>query len=239
LEEFRKRIAIFPPPPSIPEKPWRLKFRGYQHDDILTRVVKTDAEGEGEISFKAEREGYYRIAWNSEDSAPELLPVQIKSEATVWVATNSTTELGYRHGGLEIILDKDTVRSGQKAPVMIHTPESGSYVLFSIEGSDLFSYQLIHMTGTVKLVELPIEEKHVPNIFLNAVMVNNLQIFMDSKEVLMEILFPPKLRFHFRTNLFHTFNKITPVIHVNFSLGKNVIRLFKLSALSNKRVSPI
>ena len=183
LDEIRKRLAIFPPPPSVPEKPWRLKFRGYQHDDILTRVVKTSAEGEGEISFKAEREGYYRVAWNSEDSAPDLLPVQIVSETTVWVATNATTELGYRHGGLELIVDKDTVRTGQKAPVMIHVPASGSYVLFSVEGGDLFSYQLIHMTGTVKLIELPIEEKHVPNIFLNAVMVNDRQIFMDTKQV--------------------------------------------------------
>ena len=87
---------------------------------FLTRVVKTSAEGEGEISFKAEREGYYRVAWSSEDSAPDLLPVQIVSETTVWVATNATTELGYRHGGLELIVDKDTVRTGQKAPVMIH-----------------------------------------------------------------------------------------------------------------------
>ena len=38
-------------------------------------------------------------------------------------------------------------------------------------------------TGTVKLIELPIEEKHVPNIFLNAVMVNDQQIFMDTKQV--------------------------------------------------------
>ena len=63
------------------------------------------------------------------------------------------------------------------------SPASGSYVLFSVEGGDLFSYQLIHMTGTVKLIELPIEEKHVPNIFLNAVMVNDRQIFMDTKQV--------------------------------------------------------
>ncbi|HSE42410.1 MAG TPA: MG2 domain-containing protein, partial [Acidobacteriota bacterium] len=183
LDEMRKRLAIFPPPPPTPEKPWRLKFRGYQHDDILTHNIKTNSQGDGEISFKAEREGYYRIAWNSEDSAPDLLPVQIASETTVWVATNLTTELGYRHGGLEIIVDQDTVRTGNKAPLMIHTPASGSYVLFSVEGSDLFSYQLIHMTGTVKLIELPIEEMHVPNIFLSAVMVNDQQIFMDTKQV--------------------------------------------------------
>ena len=131
LEEIRKRVAIFPPPPPLPEKPWRLKFQGYQHDDILTRVVKTNAEGEGEISFKAEREGYYRIAWNSEDSAPELLPVQITSQTTVWVATNATTELGYRHGGLEIIVDKDTVRIRTKSAG--HDPCSRKRILCFVQ----------------------------------------------------------------------------------------------------------
>lgn len=183
LDEVRSRITVFPPPPPVPDKPWRLKFRGYQHDDILTRVVKTDAKGEAELSFKPEREGYYRIAWTSEDTGPGLLPVTITAETTVWVATNTTTELGYRHGGLEIIVDKDTFRTGQKAPVMINAPFGGSYVLFSVEGNDLYSYQLIHLTGTVKLIELPIEEKYVPNIFLSGLMVNERQIYQDIKQV--------------------------------------------------------
>ncbi|HEY7161937.1 MAG TPA: MG2 domain-containing protein, partial [Acidobacteriota bacterium] len=131
IDEIRSRIGTFPPPPAVPEKPWQLKFRGYEHDEILTRTVKTDTQGDAEISFKPEREGYYRIAWTSEDTGEGLLPVTITAEATVWVATNSTTELGYRQGALEIIVDKDTFRVGQKAPVMISSPFNESYVLFS------------------------------------------------------------------------------------------------------------
>ena len=191
IDEIRDRIGTFPPPPPVPDKPWRLKFRGYEHNEILTRTVKTDALGDAEISFKPEREGYYRIAWTSEDSAPGLLPVTITAEATAWVATNATTELGYRQGGLEIIVDKDTFRTGQKAAIMIHSPFNESYVLFSIEGGDLFGYQLVHLTGTVKLIELPVEEKYVPNIFLNGLMVNQKQIYQDTKQVVV----PPTKNF--------------------------------------------
>ncbi|MCI0618644.1 alpha-2-macroglobulin, partial [bacterium] len=191
IDEIRNRIGTFPPPPPVPDKPWRLKFRGYEHNEILTRTVKTDALGDAEISFKPEREGYYRIAWTSEDFGPGLLPVTITAEATAWVATNTTTELGYRQGGLEIIVDKDTFRTGQKAPVMIHSPFNESYVLFSIEGGDLYSYQLVHLTGTVKLIELPVEEKYVPNIFLNGLMVNQKQIYQDTKQVVV----PPTKNF--------------------------------------------
>ncbi|MBI3948971.1 MAG: alpha-2-macroglobulin [Acidobacteria bacterium] len=180
LKRLQERSKIFPPLPPPGGKPWQLKFRGYQHDDILTRTVKTNTDGEAEFTFTPEREGYYRIAWSSEDkgSAP------IKAETTVWVATNATTELGYRHGGLEIIVDKDTFRTGQKAPVLLNVPTNDRYVLFSVEGEDLYSYQLVHLTGTVKLVEVPIEEKHVPNIFLSAAMVSDRQIFMDTEQVI-------------------------------------------------------
>ncbi|MEE8269977.1 MAG: alpha-2-macroglobulin family protein, partial [Nitrospinaceae bacterium] len=181
LERLRRDHAIFPPPPAQPGGPgWKLKFRGYQHDDILTRTVKTDVKGEAEMTFTPGKEGYYRIAWSSQANK-KTLPV--KGETTVWVASNATTELGYRHSGLEIIVDKDTFRAGQKAPVMLVTPTSDRYVLFSVEADDLYSYQLVHLTGTVKLIQLDIKEKHVPNVFLNGVMVSDHQIYSDRKQV--------------------------------------------------------
>jgi uncharacterized protein YfaS (alpha-2-macroglobulin family) len=178
LKRLQEPGKIFPPASADPAKPWRLKFRGYQHDEILSRDVKTDAEGKAEFTFTAEREGYYRISWASDDGT-----TPIQADTAVWVTTGATTDLGYRHGGVEIIADTDTFRAGMTAPVMLAAPVSDRYVLFSVEGEDLYSCQLVHLTGTVKLIELPIEEKHVPNIFLTAAMVSERQIFMDTKQV--------------------------------------------------------
>jgi uncharacterized protein YfaS (alpha-2-macroglobulin family) len=193
-EELRLlREKSFPPAPVKGQKPWQLKFRGYQHDDILTQTVKTDAEGSAQLNFIPERDGYYRVAWESSQGTAKrgrFLPL-ITAETSVFVATNATTELGYRPGGVEIVVDKDTFRAGQTAPVMISVPTSDRYVLFSVEGQDLYSYQLVHVTGTAKLIELPIEEKHVPNIFLNAAMVSDGQLFVDNKQVIV----PPVQQF--------------------------------------------
>src|SRR5262249_53568723 len=65
------------------------------------------------------------------------------------------------------------------------------YVLFSVESENLDSYQLVHLTGTVKLIEVPIEERHTPNIFLSAAMVSERQIFMDAKQIIV----PPAQHF--------------------------------------------
>jgi alpha-2-macroglobulin len=194
LRQLRQKPDVFPPRTTRGQESWRLKFRGYQHEDILTQTVRTDSDGEGQVSFAPEREGYYRIAWQSSQGADlkrdRFLP-PIKAETYVFVATNATTELGYRHGGLEIVVDKDTFRAGQTAPVMISVPTSDRYVLFSVEAEDLFSYKLLHVTGTAKVVEVPIEEKHVPNVYFNAVMVSDANWFVDTKQVVV----PPVQQF--------------------------------------------
>jgi alpha-2-macroglobulin len=180
LRGLREKSGVFPPSPAgSGSKPWQLKFRGYQQEDVLTRIVRTNPQGEAELTFTPEREGYYRIAWSSQDNGR----APIKAETAVWVARNTTTELGYRHGGLEIILDKDTFHAGQKAAVMLVAPTEDRYVLFSLEGEDLYSYQLVHLTGTTKLVELEVQQKHAPNIFLSAAMVSDRQFFVDTKQV--------------------------------------------------------
>ncbi len=175
-----------PQGPAVPwagEKPelgWQMKFQGYEHEDVLKSTVKTNDAGEAEFSFTAAREGYYRVAWESED---DKNTEPVTAETTVWAANNATAELGYRHGGLEIILDKDTVRAGEKAPVLISAPVSGRSVLFSVEGDDLYSYQVLRFNGPVKLVELDIDPKFVPNVFLSATMVSDLQLYQDTKQV--------------------------------------------------------
>jgi len=195
LRVLRRGAAVWPPPPTRPSEPgWRLKFRGYEHDDILTRMLKTDTNGVARFDFTPEREGYYRVAWSSEDEiARQKMQVAnpITAETTVWVCTDKSTELGYRTGGLEIIVDKDTFRVGQKAPVMIQTPGNDRYVLFTVESDDLHSAKLLHLDGTVKLVELDVTEQDVPNIFLNAAMVSDKQLYTDSKQVVV----PPTRNF--------------------------------------------
>lgn len=194
LKQLRERSDVFPPPPPRGQQPWRLKFRGYQHEQISTQTVTTNAEGEAEVSFTPEKEGYYTVAWQSSQGVDpkrdRFLP-PIKAETNVFVATNATTDLQHWSGGLELVVDKDTFRAGQTAPVMINIPAQDRWVLFSVEGEDLYSYKVVHVTGTTKLIEVPIEEKHIPNIYLTAAMVSDANFFINTKQVVV----PPVKQF--------------------------------------------
>jgi uncharacterized protein YfaS (alpha-2-macroglobulin family) len=194
LRILRQKSAVFPPLVTRGNRQWQLKFRGYEHEDILTQTVKTDTEGEAQLTFVPDREGYYRVSWQSSQGVDvkrdRFLP-PITAETSVFVATNATTDLGYRKGGLEIVVDKDTFRVGQTAPVMINVPENDRYVLFSIEADDLYSYRLVHVTGNTKLIEVPVEERHVPNVYLSGSMVSDGNLFVRLKQVIV----PPVRQF--------------------------------------------
>ncbi len=192
LKTLQARNRIWPPLPERPDqKGWRLKFRGYQHDEILTQTLKTDAEGSATLTFTPEREGYYRFAWLSEDVVPKRPPQPIRAETTVWVANNATTDLGYRQGGVEIIADKDTFRVGSEAQVMLVANSPDRYVLFTVEGEELYHHRLVHLDGPVKLLDLFVDESYVPNVFLGATLVSDRQIFTDTKQVVV----PPTKNF--------------------------------------------
>lgn len=115
----------------------------------------------------------------------------IRAETTVWVARNASTDLGYRHGGVEIIADKDTFRVGSEAPVMLVANSPDRYVVFTVEGEELYHHRLVHMDGPVKLLDLFVDEKYVPNVFLGATLVSDRQIFTDTKQVIV----PPTKNF--------------------------------------------
>jgi uncharacterized protein YfaS (alpha-2-macroglobulin family) len=165
----------------------RKDFRGYETEDVATGVVKSDAHGKASFSFAAAKEGYYTATWRSRDDRGGA----VEGSAVAFVASGSTKELGYHAGGLDLVLDKDTFHAGEDAPVILCTPESGRWVLFSVESETLHSYQVVHVEGTAKLLSLPVREEHVPNVFLSAITTSGGDALVDVKEVVV----PPVKQF--------------------------------------------
>jgi uncharacterized protein YfaS (alpha-2-macroglobulin family)/tetratricopeptide (TPR) repeat protein len=152
------------------------------HDeDVLTAKVTTNAAGEGTFSFTPRTTGYYVIRWRSEDGPRERDVVT--TETAVWVTDRATTDLGYHAGGLDLILDKDTVRLGETASLIVVTPSSGRWVVVSFGGDDLLDTQVLRMDGTAKLVQIPIREQHMPNFFVTASSIFDRELASDTERI--------------------------------------------------------
>ena len=158
---------------------WQLKSQGYEQEEVLSRLVRTGEDGTAEFAFTAGDEGYYRVRW----SGDEQEPFPVHADTTIWIADRDTNQVGYHHGGVQILVDEETLRAGGSTPVMLSVPVSDSWVLFTVEAEELLEYRLVHVTGRVKLIELDVPQSWVPNVFLGAVMVRDGQMHVDSRQV--------------------------------------------------------
>lgn len=166
---------------------WRLKKSGYEEELVAETVLTTNAEGKASWAVVVPTEGSYVARWGSRDDRRR--PIQ--SEGAFWVASEATRDTGWRSGPVELVIDQDTFHLGDDAPVMIATSTSNRWVLFTLEGERLHSFQVVHVEGTAKLVRVPIREEHLPNLWLGATTVEAGELASDVKEVVV----PPTPKF--------------------------------------------
>ncbi|MFN0242433.1 MAG: alpha-2-macroglobulin family protein [Planctomycetota bacterium] len=165
-------------PPST-QSGWKIKFRGYESEDVAETVVRTDAQGEARAEIALASEGFYQVTWTSRDARG----AEVTASSSFFCASGDTRELGYHAGGLAIIVDDAAFRAGDQAPVMLVTPRSNTWVLFSVESETLHSWQVVKVDGTAKLLTLAIGPEHVPNVFLSAFTALDGDALVDTREV--------------------------------------------------------
>jgi hypothetical protein len=173
--------------PDFPPPGWGPKFQGTEREPVTTLDLKTGADGRARFEFTPPKEGHYRIAWASQDQ----WGTDIRAETAVFVADERTTQLGYLPGGVELLVDRDTLEVGKEAQVLVVTPQSGRHVLFTVEGEELYHHEVLALGGQMKLVKVPITELHVPNVFLGALAVWSGQAWQDVEELIV----PPTQNF--------------------------------------------
>ncbi|HAB15521.1 MAG TPA: alpha-2-macroglobulin, partial [Verrucomicrobiales bacterium] len=187
LKRRREASPVWPPAVDLGMKEWTLESRGYRSDAVSTHQVATGTNGIGELKFTPAKDGYFRIAWESPDvwalaGSRQSVTNRIRAECAVW-ATTGAAELGYRTEGLEIVVDRESFRVGEKAPVMVVTSNPGQWVWLSVDADGLVGQQVFQMMGTTRLVQLDVVERMVPNCFLQAASVTDRKLWRDSKSV--------------------------------------------------------
>lgn len=158
----------------------------YDGTEIMTKFVKTNAKGEALFEFEPAENGYYSVEFTGFDNGNPVNAV-----AHIYVCDTNATNIGYRYGGLQIITEKDTYNAGDTMRAMIVSDVPDTYVLLSVESDNLFDYKMLHLEGSVKLVELPVNDNYTPNIFLNAISGQQYQL----KQAQLQAIVPPSDKF--------------------------------------------
>ncbi len=175
LRKKRAESAEWPPKVDAGMKEWTLKSKGYRSERVSIQSVSTGTNGLGELRFTPDREGYFRIAWESPDiwaipGARQAVTNRIRADCTVW-ATQGALDLGYRTDGLQLIVDRNSFRVGERVPAMVATANPGRWVWLTVDAGGPAHQEVFEMTGTTRLVMLEVTDRMAPNSFLNAVSV--------------------------------------------------------------------
>ncbi len=175
LAELRR--GVFPPSGVAG---WRLKRREYVGEEVKRIEVALAADGEGTVEFTPETEGFYRVSWQGRDGDGP----PVTAEANVWAASRAAELTGYHADGVEIVVDA-RVEAGQRTlPVLVATEASGRDVLVTVHsGRELFWAKVVRVEGRAALIELPIESRLVPNVFVTAALVQNLEVHESTEMV--------------------------------------------------------
>ncbi|HYM14650.1 MAG TPA: Ig-like domain-containing protein [Dehalococcoidia bacterium] len=147
---------------------------GTQHysstpQDTLERTldVTTAADGKGQYTFRPAKSGEYYLLAESTDAAGN----PVRSSVEVWVSSGEYAS--WRVGNddvIQLVADKDQYKPGDTAKILVAAPFAASRGLITQERGRLLRYDLRDFATNSDVIEVPITEDHVPNVFVSVML---------------------------------------------------------------------
>ncbi len=117
-----------------------------------TIPVNVSKNGEYELRISRKQSDYYQAA---------------RFYAYGWASTTASSFEVDKEGRVEIVFDKKSYAPGEKAKILFTTPFAGK-MLITMERSGIYSYKYIEVNNRSTQIEMNIEEKYIPNVYITA-----------------------------------------------------------------------
>jgi len=71
---------------------------------------------------------------------------------------------------IELVADRSSYKPGQVAKVMVKSPFETAQALVTLEREGIMSQQVVTLTGSTPMLEIPLTRKHLPNVFVSVIL---------------------------------------------------------------------
>jgi uncharacterized protein YfaS (alpha-2-macroglobulin family) len=150
--------------------------------------LKTDGRGRALFRWTAERAGYFRIAFETRDTAGEA----VSGSVMVWVDGPELAQGRFLSRGVVLAVKEPYYEEGQTARVLLVTPATDCAVLLTREANNqILDRQLLRLPGRSLEVKVPLARRDSPNVYLSALLVRDGQLLQATQELFV----PPARQF--------------------------------------------
>lgn len=152
-----------------------------EEKELKRWAAATDERGVLTFRLRHEKSDLLKIKF----AAPDQWGGTVEGHGLVWVCGRDFDGRLYRFNDLELITDKRSYRPGETCHLMINSRRPDSYILFAdeVDNGALLSYRLLHLPTGHTIVDIPIEEGHKPNFFVEATTIADLRVHQQIKRI--------------------------------------------------------
>ncbi|HYE65723.1 MAG TPA: MG2 domain-containing protein, partial [Pyrinomonadaceae bacterium] len=150
--------------------------------ELSNAIVETNAQGEASYDYTIQRPGSIHIKTTIEEDGR-----QVTSEGgSIWVAdrNNQWSDVSFEgEGTIKLVPDKKSYRPGETAHVLALLPTDQAHLLVTTELIGVMSVRRIDAPGRAVVIDVPIEARFAPNIFLNVTYIKNSEMYTQDQMI--------------------------------------------------------
>ncbi|HWS53040.1 MAG TPA: MG2 domain-containing protein [Pyrinomonadaceae bacterium] len=144
--------------------------------ELSSASVQTDARGEAFYDYAAAQPGSVSIKTTVEERGRAV----VMEAGSLWVTdrTGRWADVSYgEEGAIKLVADKKSYRPGETALVSAMLPTDAAHLLVTTELGGVLSTRRVDVPGRAVNLEVPIEPRHAPNVFLNVTYVRRGEMY--------------------------------------------------------------
>ncbi|MDX6713207.1 MAG: alpha-2-macroglobulin, partial [Blastocatellia bacterium] len=160
------------------------EYPGYdiKENELSTASVNTNAQGEGTYEYTIPVAGAVHIKTTIQENGREVA----SEGGSIWVAdrNNAFSDYSYEESSaIKLVQDKKSYKPGETAHVLALLPTNGAHLLVTTELLTVMSIRQLDAPGKSIVIDVPIEAKYAPDVFLNVTYVKNGEMFTQDQMI--------------------------------------------------------
>ncbi|MGH9941528.1 MAG: alpha-2-macroglobulin family protein [Pyrinomonadaceae bacterium] len=152
-----------------------------QERELSAAAMQTNQQGEAFYDYRVAAPGNIAVKLSVNEAGREI----VSEGASLWATdrANRWTDYSYADGDetIKLVPDKKSYQPGETAHVLALLPTDKAHLLVTTELQTVLTTRQLTSTGRAVMIDVPIESRFAPNVYLNVTCVKNGTLYANEQ----------------------------------------------------------